>query len=86
MQSVDDKIYRYKFVSVLLDYLEYFFPDWFVNPYYVRGFKLGEVTDIYHVRVAYEMISKIKRKKLYIDLDMIYDRYRKIEEMYNKIK
>lgn len=62
MQSVDDKIYRYKFISVILDFLEYYFPDWQVNPYYVRGFKLGEVTDIYHIRVAYEMICKLKRK------------------------
>lgn len=86
IQSVDDKIYRYKFISAILDYLEYFFPDWFVNPYYVRGYKLGEVTDIYHIRVAYEMITKIKRKKIYIDLDKIYQRYREIEKMYNKIK
>jgi len=86
IQSVDDKIYRYKFISCLLDYLEYYFPDWNVNPYYVRGFKLGEVTDIYHIRVGYEIIGKFKRKKLNIDLDMIYDRYKKIEDMYNKIK
>ena len=86
IQCVDDKIYRYKFISCLLDYLEYYFPDWNVNPYYVRGFKLGEVTDIYYIRVGYEIISKIKRKKLNIDLDMIYDRYKKIEDMYNKSK
>lgn len=86
IQCVDDKIYRYKFISCLLDYLEYYFPDWNVNPYYVRGFKLGEVSDIYHIKVASEIVSKIRRKKLDIDLDMIYDRYKKIEEMYNKIK
>lgn len=85
-QYVDDKIYRYKFISCLLDYLEYYFPDWNVNSYYVKGFKLGEVSDIYHIKVAYEIISKIKRKNLNIDLDMIYDRYKKIEEMYNKSK
>jgi len=84
--SVNDRIYRYKFISCLLDYLEYYFPDWNVNPYYVRGFKLGEATDIYHIRVGYEIIKKIKRKKLNIDLDMIYDRYKKIEDMYNKSK
>lgn len=86
IQCVDDKIYRYKFISCLLDYLEYYFPDWNVNPYYVRGFKLGEVTDIYHVRAGYEFIKRINRKKLNIDLDMIYDRYKKIEDMYNNSK
>lgn len=86
IQSVDDKIYRYKFISCILDYLEYYFPDWNVNPYYVRGFKLGEVSDIYHIRVVYDVIGKIRRKKLNMDLDMIYDRYKKIEEMYNKSK
>lgn len=86
IQCVDDKIYRYKFISCLLDYLEYYFPDWNVNPYYVKGFRLGEVSDIYHIKVAYDIISKIKRKNLNIDLDMIYDRYKKIEEMYNKSK
>ena len=86
IQCVDDKIYRYKFVSCLLDYLEYYFPDWNVNPYYVIGFKIGEVTDIYHIKVAYEIVSRIKRKNLNIDLNMIYDRYKNIEDMYNKSK
>ena len=86
MKSVNDKIYKYNFISVILDYLKYFFPDGDVNLYYVRGFKLGEVSDIYHVRVAYEEIRKIKRKKLNLSLDSIYDKYKKIEEMYNNSK
>lgn len=86
MQSVPDKIYRYKFISCILDYLECFFPDWDKNPYYVRGFKLGEVSDIYHIRISYEEIKKIKRKKLYLTIDEVYKRYQKIENMYNKSK
>ena len=85
MQSVDDKIYRYKFISVILDYLECFFPDWEKNSYYVRGYKLGEVSDIYHLRKAYEEISNIKRKKLYISIDEVYDRYKSVEELYEKV-
>lgn len=83
---VDDKIYRYKFMSVILDYLEYFFPDWDVNPYYVRGFKIGDITDIYYVRNSYDEICKIKRKKLNLSIDLIYDKYNKILDMYNKSK
>lgn len=86
MESVPDKIYRYKFISIILDYLEYFFPDWKSNPYYIRGYKLGEVSDIYHVRVAYNEIMKIERKRLCINLDKIYDRYRTVEKMYDRIK
>lgn len=86
IQSVSDKIYRYKFISVILDYLECFFPDWDKNPYYVRGYKLGKISDIFHIRRAYEEICDIKRKKLYISLDEVYDRYKKVEEMYEKSK
>lgn len=85
MDSVPDKIYRYKFISVILDYLECFFPDWEKNSYYVRGYKLGEVSDIYHLRKAYEEISNIKRKKLYISIDEVYDRYKSVEELYEKV-
>lgn len=85
IDSVPDKIYRNKFISVTLDYLECFFPDWEKNPYYVRGYRLGEVSDIYHIRVAFEVISKIQRKKLYISLDEVYNRYRNVEKMYEKI-
>lgn len=86
MQSVDDKIYRYKFISVILDYLEYYFPDWDKNPYYVGGFRLGEVSDIYHIRIAYEEIKKINRKKLFISLDEVYIRYKEVEKIYEKSK
>lgn len=86
MQCVDDKIYRYKFISVILDYLECFFPDWDKNPYYVRGFKLGEVSDVFHVRVAYEEIRKIKRNKLDLSLEEVYNRYKEVENMYNRCK
>ena len=86
IQCVDDKIYRYKFICVILDYLECFFPDWDSNPYYNMGFNLGEVSDLFHIRRAYTEIRKIKRKKLYISLDEVYKKYRKVEEMYNKSK
>lgn len=86
VQCVDDKIYRYKFISVILDYLECYFPDWDTNPYYVRGFKLGEVSDRFHVLKMVDIVSKIKRKRLYLSVDEVYDRYKKIEEMYEKIK
>lgn len=86
MESVSDKIYRYKFICVILDYLEYFFPDWEKNPYYVRGYRLGEISDIYHIIVAYNEIKKVGRKRLFISLDEIYDRYRTVEKMYDKIK
>ena len=86
MDSVSDKIYRYKFISVILDYLECFFPDWDKNPYYVRGYKLGEVNNKYEIRRAYNVISKIKRKKLDMKLDDIYEKYKNIELMYVKNK
>ena len=86
MESVPDRIYRYKFISVILDYLEYFFPNWEKNPYYVKGYMLGEVSDIYHIRVAHSEIKKIGRKRLFISLGKIYERYQNVEEMYNKIK
>ena len=86
IQSVDDKIYRYKFISVILDYLECFFPDWDSNPYFLMGYKLGEVTDKYNIKIAYNEISKIKRKKLFIKLEDVYEKYKQIENMYNRSK
>lgn len=86
IQCVDDKIYRYKFISVILDYLEFFFPDWDSNPYFLMGYKLGEVSDKFNIRMACNEISKIKRKKLFIKLENVYDKYRYIEDMYNKSK
>lgn len=84
IQVINDRIYRYKFISVILDYLEYFFPDWEKNPYYVSGFKMGEVIDILYVRKAYKEICNIKRKRLNLSIDEIYDRYEKVVDMYNK--
>jgi len=86
IQSVDDKIYRYKFISVILDYLECFFPDWDSNPYFLMGYKLGEITDKFNIKMAYNEISKIKRKKLFIKLEDVYEKYKQIEYMYNKSK
>lgn len=86
IQSVDDKIYRYKFISVILDYLECFFPDWDSNPYFLMGYKLGEITDRLKIKMAYNEICKIKRKKLFIKLEKVYEKYKQIEEMYNKSK
>ena len=86
IKSVDDKIYRYKFISVILDYLECFFPDWDSNPYFLMGYKLGEVTDRFNIKVAYNEISMIKRKKLFIKLENVYEKYRQIEDMYNRSK
>lgn len=82
--SVDDKIYQYKFISVLLDYLEYFFPDWNNNIYYKYGFTKGEVSDIFHITKANNIIKKYQRKRLYLSLDDIYNKYKQIENMYNK--
>ena len=86
MESVPDRIYRYKFICVILDYLEYFFPNWEDNPYYVKGYMLGEVSDIYHIIMAHNEIKKIGRKRVFISLDKIYERYMDVELMYNKIK
>jgi len=86
IQSVDDKIYRHKFISVILDYLECFFPDWDSNPYFLMGYKLGEITDKFNIKMAYNEISKIKRKKLFIKLEDVYEKYKQIEYMYNKSK
>ena len=86
IQSVDDKIYRYKFISVILDYLECFFPDWDSNPYFLMGYKLGEVTDKYNIKMAYNEVSRIKRKKLFIKLENVYEKYKQIEDMYNRTK
>ena len=86
IQRVDDKIYRYKFISVILDYLECFFPDWDSNPYFLMGYKLGEVIDKFNIKMAYNEICKIKRKKLFIKLEKVYEKYKQIEEMYNKSK
>ena len=82
--SVDDKIYKYKFVSVLLDYLEYFFPDWDKNLLYLKGFKLGEITDRLRVAKARKIISKIDRNKLKLTLDEIYEKYKSVQAMYEK--
>ena len=60
--------------------------DWKKNPYYVKGYMLGEVSDIYHIKVAYSEIKKIGRKRLFISLGKIYEKYQNVEEMYNKIK
>ena len=84
--SVDDKVYLYKFISVLLDYLEYFFPDWEKNIYYLNGFKLGEITDRLRIHRARKIINRISREKLNLELTEIYDKYKKIEEMYEKSK
>ena len=86
IQCVDDKIYRYKFISVILDYLECFFPDWDSNPYFLMGYKLGEVIDKFNIKMAYNEISKIKRKKIFIKLENVYEKYKQIEDMYNKSK
>lgn len=86
MNSALDKIYRYRFISSMLDYLEYFFPDWEMNPYYRVGYRLGELPDRYNIKLVVKELSKIKRKRLYISLEDVYDRYKKIEEMYEKIK
>jgi hypothetical protein len=86
IKIVDDKIYRYKFISVILDYLECFFPDWDSNPYFLMGYKLGEITDRFNIKMAYNEISMIKRKKLFIKLENIYEKYRQIEDMYNRSK
>jgi len=84
--SVHNKIYRYKFVSVLLDYMEIFFPNWDRNPYYLKGFKLGEITDRLRVYRARKIIEKIDRKKVNLTLEEVYDKYKAIEKMYEKIK
>lgn len=84
--SVTDKIYRYKFISVLLDYLEFFFPDWNRNKYYLKGFKLGEITDRLRIYRARKIISKIQRKRVNLSLEEIYDKYIQIEKMYDKTK
>lgn len=86
MDCVDDKIYRCKFISVMLDYLECFFSDWDRNPYYISGYKLGEISDIFHVFMARKEFNSIQRKKLNLDLSCIYDRYKEVEELYEKNK
>lgn len=85
IDNVSDKIYKYKFISGLFNYLEYFFPDWDKNPYYVRGYKLGEACDRKSIRRMYNEMLNLKRKKLYISLEQVYDRYKNIEMIYNKI-
>lgn len=84
IECVDDKIYRYKFISVILDYLEYFFPNWDRNKYYLNGFVLGEVNDIFHLMKMNSIISSFSRKKINIKLEDIYNKYKNIEVMYNK--
>lgn len=81
---IDDLIYRNKFISVILDYLEYFFPDWDKNIYYQKNFPKGEVSDIFHILKSNNIIKKYQRKKLNISLEEIYDKYKQIENMYNK--
>ena len=48
--------------------------------------KIGDIIDIYYVRNSYDDICKIKRKKLNLSIDLIYDKYNKILDMYNKSK
>lgn len=83
--SVSDKIYLYKFVDVVLDYLEYFFPDWDRNIYYLSGFKLGEITDRLRIYRARKIIVEISRKRVELELEEIYDKYKKIEDMYERV-
>lgn len=85
-ECIDSKVFLYKFVSVLLDYLEYFFPNWANNPYYISGFMLGEVLELIRIDRASYIISKIKRKKVNIALEDIYHKYRAVEEEYIEYK
>ena len=76
--------YRNKFVSLLIDYLDCYFPLWRKNIYYKNNYKLGEITDKYNLYQGRLIINNIKNKKNNITLDEIYKEYQKIETEYEK--
>lgn len=82
--SVNNREYFYKFVSLLLLYLEYYFPDWRVNPYYLEDYSLGEITDRLRIKNASRIIKKVNYKSEKLSLEEIYDRYKLLEKDYEK--
>ena len=80
--SIKNSKYRSKFISLLLSYLEYYFPLWKDNIYYKHNFPLGEVTDKFNIYQGKVMIKNIETKK--INPKEIEEEYRKLEIEYEK--
>ncbi len=80
--SVKSIRYRNKLISLLLSYLEYYFPLWKDNVYYKHNFPLGEVTDKFNIIEGKVMIKNIKTEK--ITPKEIEKKYKELELEYEK--
>lgn len=80
--NVKNKEYLYKFINLLLDYLEYYFPKWEQNTYYIGNFVLGEITDRLRIKNAKKIIKKINHIHKNYSIDEIYHRYKLVVNEY----
>lgn len=80
--SIKNSKYRSKFISLLLSYLEYYFPLWKDNIYYKHNFPLGEVTDKFNIIEGKVMIKNIETEKM--TPRKIEEEYMELEKEYEK--
>lgn len=79
---VKNKTFLYQFLNLLLDYLEFYFPNWDQNIYYQKGFPLGEITNRMRLRKAKQAIKNINHHKKASTLEHIYQQYHDLEKNY----